>query len=336
MSLPPGAGLDTGMPETGSGTAKRTGTRMIGRVNQQLRLAFQIFKTAAREWDRDNIPRHGAALAYSTLFALAPLLIIAIGVGGLLFGTEAAQGEVFRQIDGLIGPEGARAIQSILVNANQPHRTVPATIIAILTFFIGSTGAFAALQGSLNEIFEVKVKPRGAIWSWLRQRILSFGLVLAVGFLLVVSLTVSAAISALSMYLHNRLAGGEQLWQSINFLVSLGIITLLFALIYRVLPDVRLGWRDVWGGALVTSLLFGAGKFLIGLYLGHATITSTFGAAGSVVVIMIWVYYSSQVVLFGAELVHAWVRRVGSEVTGQPVAPVKKEIAQRRRKKPTS
>lgn len=296
-----------------------------------MRQMLTILKTAVVQWDRDNVPRHGAALAYYTLFALAPLLVVVIGIGGMVFGQEAARGEVFRQIDGLVGTEGAKAIQALLIEADRPERSIPATILGVVTFFLGATGAFGALQGALNSIWEVKAKPRGAIWSWLRQRLLSFGMVLAIGFLLVVSLTISAAIGALGQFLQNRMTGGEELWQVLNFLASLGFITVLFALIYKVLPDVRLGWRDVWVGALITSLLFGLGKFLIGLYLGHATIGSTFGAAGSVVVILIWVYYSAQVVLFGAELTQAWVKRVGAEVTGQPTPPVKKELAVRKR-----
>ena len=297
----------------------------------KLRRLLSILKTAAREWDRDDVPRHGAALAYYTLFAMAPLLVIVIGIGGMVFGPDAARGEVFRQISGLIGSDGARMIQDMLANVKQPSRSVPATIIGTIAFFLGATGAFGSLQGALNGIWGVKPKPRAAVWSWLRQRLLSFGLVLAVGFLLLVSLTFSAAVGALSQYMHARLPGGEGFWLSISFFLDFVFITVMFALIYRVLPDVRLAWADVWVGALVTSGFFSIGKFLIGLYLGHASIASTFGAAGSLAVILIWVYYSSQIVLFGAEVTQAWVRKVGAEANGQPIPPVNKELAVRTR-----
>ncbi len=311
-------------------------TKTTTRAALKPRMLGHILKTAIRKWDRDDVPRHGAALAYYTLFALAPLLIIAIGIGGMVFGPEAARGEVVRQISGLIGDEGAKAIQDLLMQAGQSNHAIPATIIGVITFILGATGAFSSLQGALDSIWEVKRKPRGAIWSWLRQRILSFGLVLAVGFLLLVSLTLSAALGAVSQYMHARLPGGEVFWQTANFLTDFVLMTVMFALIYRVLPDVRLAWRDVWLGSLVTSIFFSAGKFLIGLYLGHASIASTFGAAGSVVIILIWVYYSSQVVLFGAEVTSAWVNWVGAEETGQAVPPVMKEVAVRKRARKTT
>lgn len=292
-----------------------------------------ILRTAAVEWDRDDVPRHGAALAYYTLFAMAPLLIIVIAIGSMVFGTEAARGEVFRQISGLIGPDSAKVIQDLLAHSQQPSRSVPATVVGTIAFFLGATGAFGSLQGALNGIWGVKPRPRGAIWSWLRQRLLSFGLVLAVGFLLLVSLTISTLLGALSQYLHTRFPGGEALWQGINFLLDFLFATVLFAVIYRVLPDVRLKWADVWVGAIVTSIFFSLGKFLIGLYLGHASVASTFGAAGSLAVILIWVYYSAQVVLFGAEVTQAWVKRVGAEETGKPVPPVKQEIPVVRKRK---
>ncbi|MEP7324339.1 MAG: YihY/virulence factor BrkB family protein [Gemmatimonadota bacterium] len=311
-------------------------TKTTTRAALKPRMLGHILKTAIRKWDRDDVPRHGAALAYYTLFAMAPLLIIAIGIGGMVFGPEAARGEVVRQIGDLIGTDGAMAIQGLLVQASQSDRSTPATVIGIITFILGATGAFSALQGALDRIWEVTPKPRGAVWSWLRQRILSFGLVLGVGFLLLVSLTLSAAIGAISQYMHARLPGGEMFWHSISFFTDFILMTVMFALIYRVLPDVRLAWRDVWLGSLVTSIFFSVGKFLIGLYLGHASIASTFGAAGSVVIILIWVYYSSQVVLFGAEVTAAWVNRVGAVETGQSVPPVDKELAVRKRARKTT
>ena len=269
----------------------------------------EILRTAFAEFSREKVSRLGASLAYYSLFALAPLLVVAIGVAGMVFGAEAARGEVVRQIDGLIGHDGALAVQGLLAAGSRPDRSIPATIIGLVTLFLGATGAFVALQGALNEVWNVQEKPRGAIIGFLRGRLLSFGLVLGVGFLLLVSLALSAALAALGNLMSSRLPGGIALWAIVNFLVSFGFTTVLFAMIFKVLPDVPLTWRDVWEGALITALLFTVGKSLIGLYLGRSAIGSSFGAAGSVIIILIWIYYSSQILLFGAEVTQAVVRR---------------------------
>jgi membrane protein len=283
-----------------------------------LKALGNIFKTAFIGWDRDNVPRLGAALAYYTLFALAPLLIIAIAVAGIAFGAEAARGEVVSQIDSLIGKNGAQAVQSLLEQAQQPTRSIPATILGVITFFLGATGAFAQLQGAINTVWHIQSPGRGAIRGFIRQRLLSFGMVVGIGFLLLVSLLLSALLAALGRYLNSRLPGGEVLWQGVNVIVSFGFITLLFAMIYKVLPDITLAWRDVWAGAVITAFFFTLGKFLIGLYLGRASIGSSYGAAGSVIIIMLWVYYSSQIMLFGAEVTHAYVQLFGSKARGGP------------------
>ena len=273
----------------------------------------ELFRDALVEWDRDNVPRLGAALAYYSLFALAPLLVVVISVAGLAFGEEAARSQVVRQIDGLLGKEGAEAVQAMIIAAREPERSIPATIVGLIVLIIGATSAFSALQGALDEVWNVKAPKVGAIRGFIRVRLLSFGMVLGIGFLLLVSLVFSAVLGVLGDLMHARLPGGELLWQIIDFVVSFGFITLLFAMIYKVLPNVDLTWRDVWIGALITSFLFTLGKVLIGLYLGHSSIGSTYGAAGSIVIILIWVYYSSQVVLFGAEVTQAFVRKYGSE-----------------------
>jgi membrane protein len=274
-----------------------------------VRWVWQVLREAFAEFNRENVARLGAGLAYYTLFALAPLLVVAIGVAGMAFGAEAARGEVVRQIDGLLGRDGALAIQGMLASVSQPGRSVPATIIGLITLFLGATSAFAALQGALNEVWNVKEKPRGPVIGFLRGRLLSFGLVLGIGFLLLVSLALSAVLAALGDLMSSRLPGGATLWAIVNFLISFGFTTILFAMIYKVLPDVPLTWRDVWMGGLITSLFFTIGKMLIGLYLGHSAIGSSFGAAGSIIVILIWVYYSSQILLFGAEVTQAVVRK---------------------------
>jgi membrane protein len=263
-------------------------------------------------WD-DDVPRLGASLAYYTLFALAPVLVIAIGIGGLVFGAEAVRGEIVGQIQGLIGREGAAAVQGMLEGASRPSASIAATVVGIFTFFIGATGAFLELQTALNTIWHVEMKPTGSYWrALIMQRIISFGLVVALGFLMVTSLLVSAALAAAHRYMGNAFPGVFVLWEALNVIVSLGVVTLLFAMIYKVLPDVKLAWRDVWLGALVTAGLFTLGKLLIGLYLGTTSVASTYGAAGSVIVVLVWVYYSAQVILLGAEFTRAWVNQFGS------------------------
>ncbi|MEO8200873.1 MAG: YihY/virulence factor BrkB family protein [Gemmatimonadota bacterium] len=285
-----------------------------------------ILKSAIIKWDADNIPRMGAALAYYTLFALAPLLVVAIGVAGLVFGADAARGQVVHEIDGLIGHNGAVAIQSLLVAARKPERSIPAALIGLITLFLGATSAFSALQGALNTIWNAKTAQGNVIQTYIRGRLLSFGMVLGIGFLLLVSLVLSAALAALGAFMHARLPGGAIFWEFINFIVSFGVTTLLFAMIFKVLPNVRLAWRDVWVGSLITSFFFTIGKLLIGLYLGTSTIGSSYGAAGSLVVIMLWVYYSSQVVLFGAEVTQAYVQRLGSKVVQPEVSSIQAAI----------
>jgi membrane protein len=271
-----------------------------------------IFRRALAGWWKDDVPRLGASLAYYTLFALAPILVVAIAIGGLIFGAEAVRGEVVGQIKGLIGRGGAEAIQSMLEGASKPSSSIAATVAGIITFFLGATGAFLELQTALNTIWRVKPKSDGSFWRMLvMQRIISFGLVVALGFLLVTSLLVSAALAAVHTYMGTAFPGVVVLWEALNVVVSLGVITLLFAMIYKVLPDLKLAWSDVWIGALVTAGLFTVGKLVIGLYLGTTSIASTYGAAGSVVVILVWVYYSAQIILLGAEFTRAYVDEFG-------------------------
>ena len=277
-----------------------------------LRSLGSIFGKAVAGWWNDNVPRLGASLAYYTLFSLAPILVIAIAIGGLVFGEEAVRGQIVGQIQGLIGREGAAAVQAMLEGASKPSASVTATVIGSITFFLGATGSFLELQTSLNSIWRVKPKPGGNFLRMLvLQRLISFGLVVALGFLLLTSLVVSTVLSAVHTYMGNAFPGVLVLWEALNVVVSLGVITLLFALIYKVLPDVRLAWRDVWVGALVTAGLFTIGKLLIGLYLGTTSVASTYGAAGSVVVILVWVYYSAQVILLGAEFTREYVEAFG-------------------------
>jgi membrane protein len=271
-----------------------------------------VFRRALAGWWNDNVPRMGASLAYYTLFALAPILVVAIAIGGLVFGAEAVRGEIVGQIQGVVGQEGGKAVQSMLEGAANRGSSVLATGAGILTFFLGATGAFLELQADLDAIWRVKPKESTSfLRALVMQRLISFGLVVALGFLLLTSLLVSAALSAIHSYLGNRYTGLVVLWEALNVVVSLGVMTLLFALIYKVLPDVKLSWREVWVGALVTAGLFSIGKLVIGLYLGTSNIATTYGAAGSVIVILVWVYYSAQVILLGAEFTRAYVEQFG-------------------------
>jgi membrane protein len=268
---------------------------------------WPVVKAALEGWWQDNVPRMGAALAYYTLFALAPVLVLVIALGGLFFGPEAVRGEVYGQLRGLLGSEGAKTIQGMLEAAGEAVPRLAVTIGAIATFFLGATGAFLELQGALNTIWRVTPKSSGSLLrDLILQRFISFGLVLGFTFVLLTALVISAGLAALSAYISARFPGGPLFWQGIDILFSFAIITLLFALIYKVMPDTTIGWHQAWVGAGVTALLFAIGKSLIGLYLGASSITSTYGAAGSVIVVLVWVYYSSQIVLLGAEFTRAY------------------------------
>lgn len=275
------------------------------------RMFWGLLKATYAEWNKDNVPRLGAALAYYTVFSLAPLLIIVIAIAGLAFGQEAAQGQIVDQIQGLVGRDGAEAIESMIEHARTKSTGIIATIIGVAMLLFGASGAFGQLQDALNTIWDVTPKPGRGVTGMVRDRLFSFVMVVGMGFLLLVSLVLSAAIAALAEYLNQWMASAT-LWQMVNIVLSLAIITLLFAMTYKVLPDVKLAWSDVWIGAGFTAVLFTIGKTLIGLYLGTSSIGSAYGAAGSIVIILIWVYYSAQILLFGAEFTYVYATSVGS------------------------
>jgi membrane protein len=279
---------------------------------------LSLAKESVKSWSDDYAPSMGAALAYYTMFSLAPLLLIVIAIAGLVFGAEAAQGEIVGQLRGLIGEEGAVAVQGLLESASKPSTSILAGIISIVTLLVGATTVFGELQSSLDRIWRAPAaEKKSGIWTLLRTRLLSFGMILAIGFLLVVSLVVSAGLSAVGKWGGAYFTGWEIVLQGLNLLVSFAIVTVLFAMIYRILPRVDIAWSDVWTGAAVTALLFTIGKYLIGLYLGQASVTSAFGAAGSIIVVMVWVYYSAQIFLLGAEFTWVYAHRCGSKV-GEP------------------
>jgi YihY family inner membrane protein len=276
---------------------------------------WQMIKAAVNAWMDDYAPSMGAALSYYTLFSLAPLLIIVIAVAGMVFGQEAAQGEIVGQLRGIMGEEGAVAVEGMLKAAREPAQGAVATIVGIATLLLGSTAIFGELQSALDRIWRVPAsKKESGIWHLLRTRLLSFGLVLGLGFLLVVSLIVSAGLAALGKWWGGWFAGWDVFLEILNFAVSLGIFTLLFAIIYKIMPRATIPWRDVWTGAAVTALLFTIGKVLIGLYLGKSSLASGFGAAGSLVVLIVWVYYSAQIFLLGAEYTWVYANQHGSRV----------------------
>jgi membrane protein len=280
-----------------------------------------MFGSALRASWEDDVPRLGASLAYYTLFAIAPVLLVATAIAGLAFGPQAVRGEIVGQIDYLVGREGARAVQSLLEGASQRRAGLIATIVGSVTLVLAATGAFLELQTALNTIWRVKPNPTNATFTaFVMDRVRSFGLVVAIGFLLLVSLAVSAALAALGTWLERVSPGMPLVWNAMNVVVSLVVITALFTLLYAFLPDVKLRGRDVVVGAFVTAILFTIGKQLIGFYLGQSTTASTYGAAGSVIVLLLWVYYSSQVVLVGAEFTRIYTQRQGRRPRPEPFA----------------
>jgi membrane protein len=289
-------------------------------MQRRLAAIRDLFGSTLQGWWDDDAPRLGASLAYYTLFAIAPILLVATAVAGMAFGAEAVRGEIVGQLEDLVGHEGARAVQGLLEGASQRRTGILATAVGSLTFLIAATGAFLELQSALNTIWRVKRTPASHLHAFLLDRVRSFGLVVAVGFLLMVSLAVTAALAALNGWLASRAAGVPLPWSGVSLLVSLVVTTGLFALLFRVLPDVQLRWRDVTTGAFVTAVLFTVGQQLIGLYLGQSTMTSTYGAAGSVMILLLWVYYSCQILLFGAEFTRAYAERRGMTLQTAPRA----------------
>lgn len=279
------------------------------------RILFRLLKETFFEWQQDKASNLAASLAYYTVFSLTPLLLIAISVAGIIFDEAAARGEIVNQIKSLVGTQGAEAIEVAIDNANKPGSSGGiASIISILVLLFGASGVFAQLQEALNTVWNVKAKPGKGVWGFIRKRFLSFSVVLVICFLLLISLVFSAALSAFNQLGSNFLPGFDILWQIFNIAISLGIITLLFALMYKYLPDAKISWKDVWVGAMITALLFTVGKWGLGLYLGRASFASTYGAAGSLVIVLAWVYYSTQILLFGAEFTQVYARRYGSRI----------------------
>jgi membrane protein len=277
----------------------------------RLRDFFLLLRGAASDWSEDNALRLSAALAYYSLFSMAPLLMIVISIAGLFFGQAAARGQIGEQMRQLAGDRTAEALQALLEGTSQRLTSLSATFIGLALLLFGASGVFSELKDALNTIWGVAIKPGSPLRTLVRERFISFTMVVGVGFLLLISLIVSAALAALAKYMRSFLAGPAYLWQTADFVVSAAITTLLFAMIFKVLPNVEIRWRDVWIGAGVTAFLFTIGKFLIGFYLGTSGVASYYGAAGSAFVLLLWVYYSACILFFGAEFTKSYVRKYG-------------------------
>lgn len=280
----------------------------------KFRTFFKLLQETFSEWQKDKAAQLAAALAYYTVFSLTPVLIIVIAIVGSIFGEKAARGQIVGQIQYLVGQSGADVIQTVLDNAGQPEIKSFASIVSVIILIIGATGVFVQLQEALNQVWNVKAKPKAGIADVIRKRILSFSMVLIVGFLLLVSLIISAALSALNNIGNDLIPRFNYIWTVLNFIISFGVTTFLFAFLYKYLPDVLVRWRDIWMGAMITAVLFLIGQSLIGMYLGRSSLASTYGAAGSLVVLLAWIYYSAQILLFGAEFTQVYARRYGSNI----------------------
>lgn len=277
-----------------------------------------LLKLAHQGWTEDNASRLSAALAYYTIFSLAPLLVIIIAVTGLIWDAGAVRAQILGQVQSLVGAEGAEFVAGLMTNTGSIGEGILTLLIGVLALLFGALGVFNELHTSLNIIWNIKVeKPKG-FWGSLKKvlldRLLSFTMILGIGFLLLVSLVVTAGVSATQETLGDAFPMSELLLQIVNLVLSVGVITVLFALIFKFLPNARIAWRDVWMGAFVTSLLFSLGKTVIGIYLGNSAAASTFGAAGSLVLLLIWIYYSAQILFFGAEFTQVYANRYGSKM----------------------
>ena len=275
---------------------------------------LKLVKAAASAWVADYAPSMGAALSYYSVFSMAPLLLLVISIAGLVFGEDAVRGEVFGQLQSLLGADTAKAVQAILASvSDKPAQGVLSTVIGLAVLLIGATSVFGELQDALDRIWRAPVRDRaGGLWGLVRARLLSFGMVLGIAFLLMVSLVVGAAVSALDKWWSGAFAGCELLAQGLNVLIGFVLTTVVFAMIYKIMPRVQVQWRDVWVGAVVTALLFTVGRLIIGTYIGKSGVASTFGAAGSLIVVFVWVYYSAQIFLIGAEFTWVYAKTFGS------------------------
>lgn len=281
----------------------------------RLKTLFDLLRETFKEWNEDNAPRLAAALAYYTAFSLAPLLVVVIALAGFVFSEDTARTEVLSQIQRAAGADAAELVAGLIESATAPGAGIFSTILGIITLILGALGAFNQIQGALDTIWDVdQIQRPGGLMVFIKDKLLSFGMVLVIGFLLLVSLVLSTVLSVFDGYLQGLFPGADILVRVVSAGLTFGITTLLFAMIYKFLPHVRIEWRDVLVGAAVTSLLFALGRFLLGLYLANSSTSSAYGAAGSFVLILLWIYYSAQIVMFGAEFTQVYARRYGSKI----------------------
>jgi membrane protein len=308
-AAPPSSSRSTSAP------SQQHPTSLSGRV----RSAWDLLKQVGSEWDKDNASRLAAALALYTLLSIAPLLVIAVAVAGMAFGEEAARGQISNEIAMLVGPQAGEAIQGLVARADAPTTGILSTIVGIVVLLFGASGVFGELQTALNTIWDVKPKPGRGFRGLLRDRFLSFAMVMGVAFLLLVSLVLSAALMAVTQ-MFRHVIDWPWLWQGVNVLVGFAVTSALFALTFKVVPDVKVPWRDVWVGGIATALAFSLGRVALSWYVGRAATVSPFGAAGSLVALIIWVYYSAQILFFGAEFTQVYAMRRGAPVEPTPNA----------------
>jgi membrane protein len=284
---------------------------------RKFKMVYELLNDTVRACISGNVVSQGAALSYYTIFAIAPLFVIALAIAGFCFGEEAARRELFGQLNQLVGKEGGDAIQAMVTAANKSKAGFWAACIAGGTLAVAATGVFVQLQNSLNLLWNVRQARGMGLRNFIRHRLLSFAMVVGIGFLLLVSLVCSAGLAALGNFIGDYVSGTEIVLKALNFVISLGIITTLFAMIFKFLPDVKIAWRDVWLGGFITAVLFNVGKYLIGIYIGRSSISSVYGAMGSLVVLLAWVYYSALILFFGAQFTCVYAQRFG--VKPQPV-----------------
>lgn len=284
----------------------------------RLDIVWSLVKETITQWSKDKAARLGAALAYYAVFSIGPLLVVVIAIVGLFFGHDSVRGEVTSALTSLLGEAGARGVDALLREASRPQNGVWATLISAATLLLGAIGVVVQLKDALNEIWNVEPKTKGGVWQFLRTYVISLAGVLALAFLLLISMVATALISALGPFFASSV--GEGLAHAVNFALSFGVVTVLFAMMFKYLPDTEVSWRDVWVGALVTAALFTLGKYAIGLYLGGRSMESAFGAAASLAVLLVWVYYSAQIVFLGAEFTQVYAQRRGADARPPPAA----------------
>jgi membrane protein len=326
-SLPPSSKRSSAPPRVRE-RAERGEREPHASWGQRLKNVGTLLKETGAQWSDDEAARLAASLALYTLLSIAPLLVIAVSITGLAFGEEAARGRISQEISTIVGPQAGQSIEGLVANASRPSTGIWSSIVSTIVVLFGASGVFGELQSALNRIWEVKPKPGRGIRGLLRDRFFSFSMVMGVAFLLLVSLLVSAALASVTAFFEHMF-DFPILWNVLNAVIGLGVTTVLFALIFKVVPDVKIAWRDVWVGGFVTALAFSLGRVLLAWYVGRSATTSAFGAAGSLVALIVWVYYSAQILFLGAEFAQVYATRYGSRI--EPTAnavPIDQETAE--------